>query len=133
MTRRTLIPALAAVIALVVAAWFYVGTRQTSDLTTAGAIASAGTHLSAADARHARSLLNSAAFLNPDRTVELDRSRIALDTGNRALAYRLATAVTRAEPMNATAWGYVYQAAPNAAARKTAVVHVIRLFPGSLH
>jgi hypothetical protein len=133
MARRTLLPVLAAISALVVAGWFYVGTRQTSDLAAAGKIINAGNHLSAADARRARSLLHSAAFLNPDRTVDLYRSRAALQAGNRALAYRLATAVTRVEPMNATAWGYVYQAAPDQAARKAAVAHVIRLYPDSLH
>jgi hypothetical protein len=128
-----LLPALAAVGALVVAAWFYVGTRQTSDLAAAGTIVNAGDHLSAADARRARSLLDSAAFLNPDKTVDLDRSRLALHRGDRRLAYRIATSVTRAEPMNATAWGYVYQAAPNRAARQAAIAHVIHLYPESLH
>ncbi len=133
MARRSLLPVLAAMGALVVAGWFYIGTRQTSDLAAAGKIVNDGDRLSAAESRHARALLHAAAVLNPDRTVDLYRSRAALETGNRALAYRLATAVTRAEPMNATAWGYVYRAAPDGAARKAAVAHVIRLYPGSVH
>lgn len=124
-----LLPALAAIGALVVAAWFYVGTRQTSDLAAAGKIVNAGDHLSAADARRARSLLHSAAFLNPDRTVALDRSRIALKTGQQRLAYRLASSVTRAEPMNVLAWEYVFQAAPNQAVRNVVLRRVAKLLP----
>lgn len=112
-SRRTLLPALAAIGALIVAAWFYLGTRQTADLASANAIVNAGDHLSAADTRHAQSLLNSSAFLNPDRMIELDRSRIALETGDRRRAYRLAISVTNAEPMNAVAWQYVARAALN--------------------
>ncbi len=112
-SRRTLLPALAAIGALIVAAWFYLGTRQTADLASANAIVNAGDHLSAADTRHAQSLLHSAAFLNPDRMIELDRSRIALETGDRRRAYRLAISVTNAEPMNAVAWQYVARAALN--------------------
>jgi hypothetical protein len=114
MSRRTLLPALAATGALIVAAWFYVGTRQTSDLAAANAIVnSADQHLSKSQADRARSLLHSAAFLNPDRTIDLDRSRIALKTGHRRQAYRLAISVTNAEPMNAAAWQYVAAAALN--------------------
>ena len=132
MSRRLLLPGLAAIGALVVAAWFYVGTRQTSDLAAAGKIVNSGDHLSAADARRARSLLHSAAFLNPDRTVVLDRSRIALKTRHRALAYRLATSVTRAEPMSVLAWDYVFQAAPDQAARNVALGRVAKLVPANL-
>jgi hypothetical protein len=113
MSRRMLLPAVAAIGALIVAAWFYLGTRQTADLASANAIVTTGGHLSAGDARHARSLLHSAAFLNPDRTIDLDRSRIALETGDKRRAYRLATSVTDAEPMNAVAWQYVARAALN--------------------
>jgi hypothetical protein len=131
MSRRTLLPALAAIGALIVAAWFYLGTRQTGELTSANAIVNAGDHLSAADTRHARSLLHSAAFLNPDRTIELDRSRIALKTGHPRQAYRLATSVTDAEPMNALAWEYVFQSAPNQAARTVALHRIADLVPPS--
>jgi hypothetical protein len=129
MSRRLLLPALAATGAVIVAAWFFVGTRQTADLASANAVVNAGDHLSAADTRHARSLLHSAAFLNPDRTINLDRSRIALKTGHRRLAYRLATSVTHAEPMSVLAWEYVFQAAPNQAARDVAARRVNHLVP----
>jgi hypothetical protein len=129
MSRRLLLPVLAAIGALAVAAWFYVGTRQTSDLAAAGKIVNAGDHLSAADARRARSLLDSAAFLNPDRTVVLDRSRIALKTGHRRRAYRLATSVTRSEPMSTLAWEYVFQAAPSHAVQAAVLRRVSRLVP----
>jgi hypothetical protein len=114
MSRRTLLPALAAIGALIVAAWFYLGTRQTADLASANAIVnSADQHLSKPQADRALSLLHSAAFLNPDRTIDLDRSRIAVKTGHKRRAYRLAISVTDAEPMNAVAWQYVAQAALN--------------------
>lgn len=131
MSRRTILPALAATGALLVAAWFYLGTRETGELTSANAIVNTGDHLSAADARHARSLLHSAAFLNPDRTIELDRSRIAVKTGHMHQAYRLATSVTDAEPMNALAWEYVFQSAPDQAARTVALHRIARLVPPS--
>jgi hypothetical protein len=131
MSRRTLLPALAAIGALIVAAWFYLGTRQTADLASANAIVNAGEHLSAANARHAQSLLHSAAFLNPDRTIELDRSRIAVKTGHMRRAYRLATSVTDAEPRNALAWEYVFQSAPDQAARTIALHRIASLVPPS--
>jgi hypothetical protein len=127
MSRRLLLPALAATGAVIVAAWFFVGTRQTADLASANAIVNAGGHLSAADARQARSLLHSAAFLNPDRTIDLDRSRIALETGDRRRAYRLATSVTGAEPMNAVAWQYVARAALTSREVKVAFGHFAQL------
>jgi hypothetical protein len=127
MSRRTLLPVLAATGALLVAAWFYLGTRQASDLATTNAILNAGDHLSAADARHALSLLRSAAFLNPDRMVELDRSRIAVETGHKRRAYRLATSVTDAEPMNAVAWQYVARAASNSGVVDAAFAHFAKL------
>jgi predicted Zn-dependent protease len=127
MSRRTLLPALAAAGALIVAAWFYLGTRETTDLDSANAIVNAGDHLSAADARHAQSLLHSAAFLNPDRTIDLDRSRIAVETGNKRRAYRLATSVTDSEPMNAVAWQYVARAASNSGEVDAAFAHFAKL------
>jgi hypothetical protein len=131
MSRRTLLPALAATGALIVAAWFYLGTRQTADLASATAIVNAGDRLSAADTRHSLSLLHSAAFLNPDRTIDLDRSRIALKTGHKRRAYRLATSVTDAEPMNAVAWEYVAQAALNSRELGSALAHFAALVPAA--
>jgi hypothetical protein len=127
MSRRTLLPALVAVGALLVAAWFYLGTRQTADLASANAIVNAGGHLSATDARDARSLLHSAAFLNPDRTIDLDRSRLAAETGEKRRAYRLAVSVTNAEPMNAVAWQYVARAALNSREVDVAFGHFAKL------
>jgi hypothetical protein len=127
MSRRMLLPALAAAGALIVAAWFYEGTRQTADLASANAIVNAGDHLSAADTRHALSLLRSAAFLNPDRTPDLDRSRIAVKSGDKRRAYRLAIAVTDAEPMNAVAWQYVAQAALSSREADAALRHFAAL------
>ena len=92
------------VAALIVAAWFAIGTRQAVDTDRAAAIVSGSAHLSRGQARQADSLLRAAAFLNPDTHVQLLRSQVALARGDKPLAHRLAASVTRSEPMNAEAW-----------------------------
>jgi hypothetical protein len=130
MSRRMLLPALVATGALLVAAWFYLGTRQTSDLAAANAIVnSSDQHLSPAQADRALSLLHSAGFLNPDRTIELDRSRVAVKTGHLRRGYRLARAVAAAEPQNAVAWEYVFQSTNDPAIRHRAAIRIGRLVP----
>jgi hypothetical protein len=130
MSRRMLLPALAATGALLVAAWFYLGTRQTSDLAAANAIVnSSDQHLSQRQADRALLLLHSAALLNPDRTIDLDRSRVAVKTGHLRRAYRLARAVADAEPQNAVAWEYVFQSTSDPAIRHQAAVRIGRLVP----
>jgi hypothetical protein len=134
MSRRTLLPALAAIGALIVAAWFYLGTRQTNDLAAANAIVnSSDQHLSASRADRALSLLHSAALLNPDRTIDLDRSRVALKTGHRRRAYRLARAVAHAEPQNAVAWEYVFQSTNDPTIRRRATLRINHLVPAPPH
>jgi hypothetical protein len=129
-SRRTLLPALAAIGALIVAAWFYLGTRQTSNLAGANAIAnSSDQHLSRARADRALSLLHSAGLLNPDRTIDLDRSRVALKTGHMRRAYRLARAVADAEPQNAVAWEYVFQSTNDPTIRHRVEARIDRLVP----
>jgi hypothetical protein len=129
-----LLPALAATGALLVAAWFFLGTRQTSDLAAANAIVnSSDQHLSESQADRALSLLRSAAVLNPDRTIDLDRSRVALKIGHRRRAYRLARAVADAEPQNAVAWEYVFQSTNDPAIRHHATVRINHLVPAPPH
>jgi hypothetical protein len=99
-TVRTLV----ALLALAAAAWFAVGAHQAQDTTQASAIVSSVTRLSAAQANSASDLLTSAAFLNPDRTVDLLRAQLDLDRGKVTSARRILKAVIRAEPKNLEAW-----------------------------
>jgi alkylation response protein AidB-like acyl-CoA dehydrogenase len=93
------------VVAVIAAAWFVIGIRQSTGLNRAQTIlGSARTTLSAAQAGQARAAIDEASTLNPDRQVELDRSLLALDRGQSVTARHDAAAVTRAEPQNLDAW-----------------------------
>ena len=91
-------------VAIVAALWFACGARQARDLDRATAIVDSGARLSATQAERADSLLNAAGQLKPDTQVALVRSQVALASGHRDAAERLARAVTRQEPRNPQAW-----------------------------
>ncbi|MGO9900806.1 MAG: hypothetical protein ACLP0J_14200 [Solirubrobacteraceae bacterium] len=95
---------LAAVTALVVCGSFALAIRQSVDADAASSIIDAPAPLTAPRAAHASSLLRSAAFLNPDRSVDLLRSALALRLRHYARARALALSVTRSEPQNLQAW-----------------------------
>jgi predicted Zn-dependent protease len=99
-----IVRAAAALLALVVCAWFAIGIRQSVDTNRASALIGGGTRLTAPQVRRARSQLSSAAFLNPDLTIELLRGQLALDQGRKAAAERAIESVTRREPLNLIAW-----------------------------
>lgn len=101
---RLLLRILGAAAALIVCAWFVLGIRQSHDINAATAIISGTAPPSPAQARRARSLLDSAAQLNPDRSVDLLRSQLVLREGDPARARALALAVARSEPENIQAW-----------------------------
>ena len=94
-------------LALVVAAWFGLGAWQTDNLNRAETIINAQTHTTAARARKAESLLDDAATLNPDRTVEIDRIHILLERNDVAAARGIAGELIRAEPQNLGTWIWV--------------------------
>ena len=100
---------LVSALAVVLIAWFVLGARQAHDLNQATAIAQAST-VSAAQARQADQLLDSAATLNPDREVDLTRAAIALDRNDIRRARLITERVTRAEPENIVAWDLLAQA-----------------------
>jgi hypothetical protein len=105
MTRSAVIVrVLAAAGSLVVTAWFILGAVQARDVDRADTLITGGGTPTAAQARAARSLLDTASTLNPDTQIDQLRSQLAWERGNRAEAFRLATAVTRQEPQNAQAW-----------------------------
>jgi hypothetical protein len=96
--------------ALVVAAWFALGARESHELNTVSSIVSAG-HLTAQQAKHADDLLQSAGTLNPDHQVQLLRGQVALATGDLAAAQRIILHVAGEEPDNIDAWAELARAA----------------------
>ncbi len=121
-----------AILALVVAAWFAVGIRQAVNTDRASAIVTASGTVAPGQARHAESLLSAAAFLNPDREVDLLRSQAALERGDLPRARALAAAVTRHEPLNAEAWAQLARAS-RGLAFAAALRHVTKLVPPVRH
>jgi predicted Zn-dependent protease len=88
-------------------AWFALGIRQAHDIQRATSMVgglTGQTRLSTAQAKTANSLLDSAGTLNPDRTVDLLRARVALLRHDRTEAKRILLAVVAAEPANLDAW-----------------------------
>jgi hypothetical protein len=95
---------LAAVLgAVIVCAWFVLGARQAHEIDQATNIVTVPRQ-SAAKLRAAARDLHAAALLNPDRTVDILRARVAIEQGRPTQARRILTAVTRAEPDNLEAW-----------------------------
>ena len=92
------------VVALVAAGWYVVGIRQAEDTGRASALVSGGTRLSAAQASRASALLDSAAFLNPDREVDVLRAQLERDQGNLGGARAILDRVVLKEPDNLDAW-----------------------------
>lgn len=91
-------------LALVACAWYVVSIRQAQDTNRAQAIILSAPQLTIAQANRADSLLHSAAFLNPDRQVDVLRAEVAVARGNLAKSDRILFGVVRAEPMNLNAW-----------------------------
>jgi hypothetical protein len=105
--RRLGTPSLAglALLAVVGAAWFALGIRQADGLARAATIlGSTRRQLTPGQVAEVRSALAEAAPLDPDRSVELDRSLLELDRGRQAAALRTAERVARSEPQNIRAW-----------------------------
>jgi hypothetical protein len=122
----------AVVAALVVVGWFALGIRQANGISQATGLVTGASHLTAVQAARARSALDTAATLNPDRTVDILRGQLALDRGRSAEAQRILLAVTREEPQNLTAWiQLAYAAARNHHDRLLALTgrRISALFP----
>lgn len=118
-----------AVVAAAAVAWFVLGVVQTHGLNAATAIA-AQRAPSAAQARHANALLDTAATLNPDQQIAIVRSQLAFARGEKARARRLAAAATHAEPDNAQAWlQLVRVSAGRPSERRRAFIRLVRLVP----
>lgn len=90
-------------LALLACAFFALAIHQNDALSAASAVASS-THPSAAAAARAERDLNSAATLNPDRTVQITRAQLALARGQAARARSILRGVVHDEPQNLDAW-----------------------------
>jgi predicted Zn-dependent protease len=97
-------------VALVVAAWFALGTRQARELDHAKTTISAASSLTAAQAARVDSMLDAAGTLNPDQEVNVLRARLALLKGDRPEAVRILERLVRGEPMNIEGWVFLAQA-----------------------
>ena len=127
---RWLVSLLVGAAALVVCAWFALGVRQSHDLNVATDIVSARAPLTAGQARQAAGLLNAAGQLNPDRSVDLARSQLALRQGDAARARALALGVANSEPLDIEAWlAYGSASAHDPRAFAVALHHLEQLAP----
>jgi predicted Zn-dependent protease len=95
----------AALLAFAVAAcaWFALGVRQAHDINAATAITSRSP-LPAIQVKHANSLLDDAATLNPDQQVNVLRAELAVDQGRYVRARQILRQVVRREVNNLQAW-----------------------------
>jgi predicted Zn-dependent protease len=94
-----------AVTALVVAAWFALGVRETHELNTVTSLLAGQPRLTASQAKHADDLLHSAGTLNPDRQEDLLRGEVAFAAGNVAATQRIVLHIAHQEPDNIAVWG----------------------------
>ena len=120
------------VVAVVVAAWFGLAWSQDHQTQRATALVAGGNRLTPSQVRKARSALDSAGALNPDRAVAVLRGELAIDQGQYRSAIRTLRGVTTSEPLNLTAWAELGIAAAKAGDRATLVVagrHIAVLIP----
>lgn len=99
------------VLAIVVCAWFAIGIRQARSLGRATTIINAASSLTAPQAAHVESLLDSARWLNPGQEADIARGQTAALAHDPSRALQILTQVTRSEPMNLAAWVALAQAA----------------------
>ena len=118
--------------AVVACAWFALGVHQARDTNRANALIGGPAPLTAQQAQRARSLLSSAATLNPDQTPEILRGQLALQQRQSRRAGRILSSVTRREPLNLHAWSELAYAAARAGDRRPltrAARHISALYP----
>ena len=121
------IRALAVVIALVVCVWFAVGVRQAQDTDHATSIIASTAPISAAQAAHARSLLDSAAFLNPDQEVAVLKAELVAREGDKARAVAMLMKIVHEEPQNIDAWQAIARNATDSHTYFLAFIEIGRL------
>ena len=94
----------AAAVALVVGAFFALGIVQSHNLSAAQSVVDNARNVTPALAARARSDLDTAATLNPDRTVAMTRGQLDLRIGDIAAARVVFNHLVAAEPKNVAAW-----------------------------
>jgi hypothetical protein len=130
MSRRLPTRIAGLVFALAACAWFAISIRQTHDLNAATSLISGSSSITPGPARRAATLLHDAGQLNPDVTVDLERSQLALHQGDHARARAIALAVTRSEPRNIEAWlAYGSASSDDRRAFTSALRHLRELAP----
>ena len=125
-----IVRALLVLTSLAACAWFAVGIRQAHDVDRVTTVVSGlqgQKRLTVAQADRADSLLDSAAVLNPDRTVQVLRARVALLSGHRSLAKQILLLVVAAEPDNIDAWYGLATSASDSATVNRALAQIARL------
>jgi hypothetical protein len=85
-------------------AWFGLGIVQSHATDAASSIVSGSGRLAPAQAARARSLLATAATLNPDHSVDLLRAELAVREGRTSAAIAILRQTAADEPMNLSAW-----------------------------
>ena len=100
---RLIRPALL-ILALAVCAWFVIGIRQAHSIGAATSIVEIGRAAGPRKLAVAAEDLRSAAFLNPDQTVNILRARLAIIRGQLSHAQQILLRVTQNEPLNLEAW-----------------------------
>jgi predicted Zn-dependent protease len=91
-------------LAVCACAWFGLGAVQSHAIDQATAVVSGTGTLTPAQATRARSLLGTAATLNPDHGIDLLRARLAVREGQPSAAIAILRRTVAAEPMNLSAW-----------------------------
>jgi predicted Zn-dependent protease len=121
-----------AVLALVICAWFALGGIESHDINVATNLVGGlqgRQKLTAAQAAQARSLLASAAVLNPDQQVNVLRARVALLRKERPLAVEILNRVLSEEPDYLDAWYGLATSASSGATVNRAIAHINQLQP----
>ena len=121
-----------AVVALAVSAWFGLGFYQAHHTQRASALIVGATHLTRSQVREAKSELDAAGTLNPDRAVNVLRGQLAADQGRDRTAIGILSSVTAREPLNLMAWAQLGFAAAKAGDRALVAVagrHIAILIP----
>ncbi|MFZ0043022.1 MAG: hypothetical protein WAK93_17065 [Solirubrobacteraceae bacterium] len=91
------------VIAVAACVWFVLGIRQAHEVDYATKVVGEP-HPGAAQLAKARSELGRAAFLNPDRQVDVLRGQVDFNAHQPQAARTVLSDVIRAEPMNLNGW-----------------------------
>lgn len=92
-----------ALVALAACAFFAVGIHQAHDVSAAQGILDSA-KVTTSQALRARSQLDSAGFLNPDRTVAVTRGQLDLRLNDPAAAFAVFRRLVSQEPENVQAW-----------------------------